>query len=49
MHQIRLGVTARMRERLDGRIVPEGLRHALSLLWVNHQTRVCQQYGERSY
>lgn len=49
LHQIRLAVTARMHGRLDGRDMPEGLRHILSLLWVNRQTRICQQYGERSY
>ncbi|MBS0583442.1 MAG: DUF1631 family protein [Proteobacteria bacterium] len=49
LHQIRLDVTARMRERIEGKAMPEGLRHALSLLWVNHQVRVWEKFGERSY
>ena len=49
LHQIRLAVVARMRERLEGRVMPEGLRHALSLLWVNHQVRVWEMHGEKSY
>ena len=48
-HQIRLAATARMRERLEGKSVPEGLRHALSILWVNHQVRICEARGKRSY
>lgn len=49
LHQIRLSVVSRMRERLEGRVMPEGLRHALSLLWVNHQVRVWEAHGEKSY
>ena len=49
LHQIRLAVVARMRERLEGHVMPEGLRHALSLLWVNHQVRVWETHGEKSY
>ena len=49
LHQIRLATTARMRERLEGKSVPEGLRHALSILWVNHQVRICEAHGKRSY
>jgi len=49
LHQIRLAVVSRMRERLEGRVMPEGLRHALSLLWVNHQVRVWETHGEKSY
>ncbi|HEX7915929.1 DUF1631 family protein [Rudaea sp.] len=48
-HQIRLAATARMRERLEGKSVPEGLRHALSIFWVNHQVRICEARGKRSY
>jgi len=48
-HQIRLAATARMRERLEGKSVPEGLRHALSILWVNHQVRISEARGKRSY
>jgi len=48
-YQILLSVTSRMRERLDGKVMPEGLRHALSLLWVNHEVRIREVHGERSY
>ncbi|MFT3789586.1 MAG: DUF1631 family protein [Rudaea sp.] len=49
LHRIRLAATAKMRERLEGKVMPDGLRHALSLLWVNHQVRIGQEHGERSY
>jgi hypothetical protein len=48
-YQILLSVTSRMRDRLDDKVMPEGLRHALSLLWVNHEVRIREVYGERSY
>jgi hypothetical protein len=48
-YQILLSVTSRMRDRLDDKVMPEGLRHALSLLWVNHEVRIREIYGERSY
>lgn len=49
LHQVRLDVTARMRERFEDKVMPEGLHHALSLLWVNHQVRIREEFGERSY
>lgn len=48
-YQILLSVTSRMRDRLDEKVMPEGLRHALSLLWVNHEVRIREVHGERSY
>lgn len=49
LHQIRLSATSRMRERLEGKTIPEGLRHILSILWVNHQVRIFEARGKRSY